>query len=250
MKLKHLAWLGFILILAACATPGALTPGPTPGTINIYYPSALQPWADKLAGCAGNALNAAVYFTQSDGLTPNLGSNDIGLAIGDPSQKTKGQYLAQIGWEQVVVVVNQSNPITQISTDQLNQIFSGQVSTWEDDPAGSIQVWVLPPGDPIEQLFTSALGQNRPIAANAMLAPDSASMLSAITTNKNAIGYLPQSYMSTSNAVNAGKAKVVNLDPVLENKLRQPVIAVTQHEPSGYSRELLVCLQANSNPSQ
>ncbi len=250
MKLKHLAWLGFILILAACGTPAIPTPGPTPGIINIYYPAALQPWADKLSGCAENERNAALFFTQADGTVPNLARDDILLAIGDPSKKADALFLAQVGWEQVVVIANQSNPITQLSVDQLDQIFTGRVSTWENGPAGPIQVWVLPPGDPIEQIFTSALGLDRSIAADAMLAPDSAGMLEAVATNKDAIGYLPQSYLGMNYEENARNVKVIRMDPALDNKLHQPVIAITQQEPSGYSRKLLVCVQANSNPSK
>ena len=95
------------------------TPAPTPQAINVIYPAALQPWADAIAGCSSGDPQVAVYFLQSEILDTNVGPNDIVLQLGSPDLSSDGIYLSQVGWEQVVVVVNKENPLSQLSNAEL-----------------------------------------------------------------------------------------------------------------------------------
>lgn len=247
---KRLSLLGLILVLAACATPKAATPLPTPEAIKVYYPASLQPWADRLASCATSVSAIGLYFIQSADSSLEINENDIMLAIRQPSQNITERYMFQVGWEQVVVVVNQSNSLTQISVNELKQIFNGRESTWVSGAGGAIQIWVLPDGEPLRQIFDNALELNQPLAADALLAPDLTAMLEAVSSDKNAIGYLPQSFLSMSASANIEKVKILQLEPSLDNYLHQPVLAITKSEPIGHGRDLLGCLQSFSNQSK
>ena len=80
-----------------------------------------------------------------------------------------------------------------------------------------------------------------------MLATDSVAMLEAVAGDPNAIGYLPVSVLSSGDPELVSKIKTIQLEQALEEDLLQPVIALTQNEPGGLMRELLVCVQ-NLNP--
>jgi hypothetical protein len=244
--MKHLFLFGLVLILTGCSTPGVSTPAPTPEAINIIYPSALQPWADDLARCASNNPQIALYFMQSSLLGAHIQSNEIGLELGNPANVTADTYLSQVGWEQVVVVVNTENSLSQLTDAELRSIFSGQASISVNNSGDPIQVWVFPEGDPTRLIFDLAVMQEQPVTTAAMLAPDPGAMLETISENIGTIGYLPGSFLATVDPSIVSKVKIIQLEPILEAQLRQPVIAITQSEPTGLLRSLLVCLESTT----
>jgi len=68
-------------------------------------------------------------------------------------------------------------------------------------------------------------------------------MLEAVAADPAAIGYLPESVLTSAEPSLAHKVKIIQLDEVLTNALTQPVIAITEEEPQGLTRELIACLQ-------
>jgi ABC-type phosphate transport system substrate-binding protein len=246
MIMKHWVLLGMVFILTACGSPEESTPAPTPAAINILYPQALQAWANNLAKCASTLPQVALYFTTSDTLITDIQTNDIELVLGQPNSKGNQTYLSQIGWEQVVVVVNSENSLSQLSSEELRSIFSGQAIVMGNDTVQSYQVWVLPKADPTRLRFDQAILLNQTLTTDAMLAPDPGAMFEVISRNIGTIGYLPVSFLKTQDPSVAGKVKIVQLDPSLEAELNQPVIAMTSSEPLGLLRNLLVCLETSA----
>jgi hypothetical protein len=242
--MKRFLLLGLVLFLSACGTPDVSTPAPTPSAIKVIYPAALQIWANKLINCASNDPLIALYFIQSDTLDTNLLENDIVLELGVSTQDITDSNLFQVGWEQVVVIVNKDNQLSRLSNDDLKSIFSGQVSKWENASNQPIQVWVMPEGDPTRTIFDNAVMRTQPLSSEAMLAPDPSAMLEAISADVDSIGYLPRSILNTSDSASANKIKILQLESSLELELHQPVIAITENEPKGLLHNLLVCLQS------
>ncbi len=243
MSLKHIFVLGLVFILAACQAPAVATPGPTPTAIRVFFFFFLQPWADKLASCAFGIKPVALYLFPSASPSDNLGPDDILLTLGQPGETAQGAYPAQIGWEQIVVIANRANPQAQLTSERLRQIFSGQVTEWDDGSHQAIQVWVLPQDEPTRQIFDAALDLSQPLAAETRLAPDPAAMLEAISKDAGALGYLPESYLPLPGSSARDGIKIVALEQPLEQALRQPVLALTQADPTGFMRELIVCAQ-------
>jgi phosphate transport system substrate-binding protein len=241
--MKRLLLLGLVFLLTGCRTPDASTPALTPEAIKVFYPAALQPWADKLANCGSNNPRIALYFIQSDALETNLLVNEIGLELGQSTQDIPDSNLFQVGWEQVVVVVNKDNQLSQLSPDDLKSIFTGQVSNGENASNQAIQVWVLPDGEPTRTIFDNAIMSTQSLSSEALLAPDPTAMLEAISKNVDSIGYLPRSFLNAVDSTFTSKIKILQLESSLEAKLLQPVIAVSHNEPKGLLRNLLVCLQ-------
>jgi len=242
--MKHLLLLGLILLLAACGVPEESTPAPTPEAIQVVYPAALKPWADKFAGCASTNPLVALYFNQSPGVDTNIDPNNVVLELGEPTQNEGISYLSQVGLEQIALIVNQDNNLSKLSSDTFQSIYSGQTQSWDGDSGQRIQVWVLPNGDPVRMYLDSAVLDSYPLTSEAHLAPDPEAMLEAISRDTNAIGYLPGSFLTSGDPALVSKVKNIQLDASLKEELNQPIVAMTQTEPSGLMRELLVCVQA------
>jgi phosphate transport system substrate-binding protein len=243
-RLLVLASLTFLL--AACGAPQVSTPAPTPQAIDLTFPPDLQPWADKLSGCASSNPLTALYFNPSSPSEAGILPNDIVLALGQPVLGTNSTYLSQVGREQIDVIVNRDNPVSQLSTAELRSIFSGQQATWNNASTMPIQVWVLPEADPLRVIFDQTVLQSLPLASNAMLAPDPTAMLEAISKDVNSIGYLPASFLNSTGTVDPGVVQIVQLDQSLVSTFDQPVVALTLGEPQGLVRSLLVCLESDT----
>lgn len=235
---------GLMLFLVSCGSPELSTPAPTQETISVLFQPALKPWADKISGCASNNPLVGLYYIQSPTFDGNIDNNDIALSLGEPAQMKSSLYLSQMGWEQIMVIVNQDNNLSQLSATELQSIFSGQKSNWENNAGQPYQVWVLPSGDPVRTLFDGAVLQSTRLASEAMLAPDPEAMLEAISSDVSAIGYLPGSALSSSDPSLVAKIKIIQLEQSMQEELHSPVIALTQVEPEGLVRELLTCAQA------
>jgi hypothetical protein len=230
------------MLLSACGTADMATPAPTSEAIEVLYSPTLQFWADNLAKCASNKPLLALYFIPIDSAT-DLKENDILFDFGQATQDSGKVNLYQVGWDQVVVIVNAGNQRTQFSKDELSLIFSGQLSKWEDGLGQPIQVWILPDGEPARRIFDNAILPSQTLSSEARLAPDPVAMLEAISKNTGAIGYLPESFLSSSASANTSKIKIIRLETSLMAELHQPVIAITQGEPKTLVRNILVCLQ-------
>ncbi len=86
--MKHLFLLGVIFFLASCGSPELAIPAPTPEAIQISYPAALKPWADKIAICASSNPLIALYFRQSPDPTPSsIFAEEVVLELGDSATR-------------------------------------------------------------------------------------------------------------------------------------------------------------------
>ena len=149
-------------------------------------------------------------------------------------------FATQIGQEQIVVITNKQNPLDELSTEVLRQLFDGQVSDWSELKVSfrqGVQVWDYPAGEDLHQILSAALWGAEHQPTKAYLAPDPAAMLEAVSADPGAIGYLPASW------VEASDLKVISVETGLSTALRQPVLLLTAEEPQGLLRAWVSCLQ-------
>ena len=151
--IKPILFLLIIGVLASCAKPDIATPAPTPEAIQVFYPPTMQFWADSLANCASKNPQIALYYFPSFS-NRDISENDIIIFnLGQATQGMDNAFISQIGWDQLAVLVNVSNKTPQLSREEIQAIYSGQVSNWGEDQKLPIQVWVLPEDDPYNEIF-------------------------------------------------------------------------------------------------
>ena len=174
---------------------------------------------------------------------------DLAFHLGAPSNPGS-TYIAQAGWEDLIVLINASNPLSNLTKEQLYALFSGQVRRWEALSSASIafmhevQAWSYPASDELRQAFEDVIFQAGPNQAQAMLAPDPQAMLEAVASDESAIGYVPGSWLKYASTDLTENLKVVSIDSELEEAFHLPVLVGSASEPQGAARALLVCLSA------
>ena len=95
----------------------------------------------------------------------------------------------------ICIATNNSNPIGDLSQDQIQAIFSGRVRSWSQVPGatatGPIDLIVRSPASGTQDAFQNIfMGQSLRIAPSASQKASNGLVQQSIRSNKNAIGYV------------------------------------------------------------
>jgi len=126
------------------------------------------------------------------------GRADIGGVAKVPSPQVLGKGIASslIGWDAIVVVVNNNNPISNLTKEQLKGIFTNKITNWKDlgGPDLPIQPYIVDVESATRKVFRSRLlGQDDYIDCE-VVAPDS-EILTKVNQNPGAIGQISFSFV-------------------------------------------------------
>ena len=109
------------------------------GTVVVAGSSSVSPVMEKLKeGYEAVNPNASIEIQTSDSTTgvesTISGICDIGMASRDlkDTETSEGVTGTQIAIDGIAVIVNNENSMTDITSDQVKQIYTGEVTNWED----------------------------------------------------------------------------------------------------------------------
>lgn len=190
--------------------------------VRVYSTAAAQPWLADLYDCAGST---SVLL-----LVANPQEAEISLRLGEPLLLATPAF--EITREEIVVVVNQGNPITNLSRAEVFSLFTGQIRNWQEIGGRDVvvQVWVYSVGEDIQQIFNSSVLGGTSVFSIARLATSPREMTSGIADDTHAVGLLPKSLVDET------IKSVYSIASI-------PVMAVTRSQPEGVIKELLTCVQ-------
>lgn len=109
------------------------------GTVTVAGSSSVTPVMEKLAE-AYQALNpdVTIEVNQSDsttGVTSAIeGACDLGMASRDlkDSETSEGAQATVIATDGIAVIVNPESVVEDLTTDQVKQIFTGEITSWSE----------------------------------------------------------------------------------------------------------------------
>lgn len=107
------------------------------GQINIAGSTSVGPVMEKLAEAYKKENpNVTINITQngsSAGIqAATEGSSDLGMASRALHKDETGVEATVIAHDGIAVIVNKANPLKKVTTDQLKQIYLGELSDWAD----------------------------------------------------------------------------------------------------------------------
>lgn len=115
-------------------------------------------------------------------------------------------------------VVNASNKVTDLSTDDLIGIFTGKITNWKDVGGDDMDIVLVtrPSSSGTRALFkTWALNGEEEASNEALETDDSGTLLQTVEQNEGAIGYVALSYLVNNDAVKT--VSIDGVEPTLEN---------------------------------
>lgn len=242
--------LALAVALAGCARLGG-THVPTErrqvsGSISIAGSTSVQPLVEKLAEVYMAANRGVRIDVQGGGSSVGVKSVAQAMAdIGNISrelQDTERQsypdlQVHKIALEGMAAVVHPGVVVDRLTTAQVQGIFAGEITNWSEvgGAARPIVIVAREEGSGTRDYFQERfMGQEKQIAAEAILQNANGALRTAVSSTPNAIGFLSFGYLDA-----ATKALAIDgVEPRLENirngsySAVRPFSMLTRGEPS------------------
>lgn len=207
MKLK--SFLMLVIATALCSSAN----GVLAGSLVIKGSTTVLPIAQKVAeaymqqnpdvkisisgGGSGNGIKALI-----DGSTDIADSSrfikdkEVKLAV------QKGEYPVPfaVAYDCIVPVVHPSNPVMNLTMDQLKAIYAGEVKNWKEvgGPERPIVVISRDTSSGTYEVWHEKVMNKERVFPGALLQASNGAIVQAVSKNKNAMGYIGLGYLDKS----------------------------------------------------
>ncbi len=209
------AALSALLALPVGATARPAVPSATTAkkkaVITMSGSTSVAPLAAKLARGYVKRYPRRAQFKLAQGGS-DIGVADVGagrVSIGNSSRDPKptdpgGLVFNKIARDAICITTNPDNRLADLSTQQVQDIFSGKVVDWKDvagaTTTGSIDLVVRTNASGTQDAFQKLFMGTTKVATSASQKASNGLVAQAIKSDKNAVGYLSLSFVDGLNA--------------------------------------------------
>ena len=213
---------------AEATTEAATTTATVSGTLTASGSSALLPLAQSAAEAFMKTNSEASVTVNGGGSGTGLkqvaeGSVDIGNSDVTAEEKLDADAAKDLVDHKVCTitiapVVNKELGVTNLTTEQLISIFTGETTNWSEvgGPDEEILLVTRPSSSGTRALFKKwALNDNEEASNEALETDDSGTLVQTISDNVGAIGYVALSYLVSNDSVQS--VAIDGVEASLEN---------------------------------
>jgi len=218
--------------------------------LNVLGSTSVAPFAEKLAQeYQAKYPDRNIVNVQGGGSTQGVVSAENGLAeIGTCSRELKPEEKEQltpilIARDGLAIIVNNANPLTNLTVDQIRDLFSGRITNWKDvgGPDKRVVLISREEGSGTRESFKELVMNGRKISPKALFQPSNVSVKELVSRNSRAIGYMSLGLVGT-------EVKALQMDgiaPTASNvlngtyKLCRPFLFVTRGVPTPEAQQFI-----------
>ena len=246
-KRRNKTILGVILLsisvslMSACGRPseaGFIVAGST----------SVQPYAEILAeeymilhpgteiDIQGGGSSAGITAAKS-------GVANLGMSSRHLNDEEKSLWSVEIAKDGLGVIVHPSNPINNLTLDQIRKIYSGEIKSWSEVGGTNSKIHLITreEGSGTRSAFTELVMEKTEITLKAIVQDSNGAVKQLVKDDENAIGFISLGLVDNN-------VKALHLDDVVasqENilngsyKLSRPFLFVSLSPPTGQAKEFL-----------
>jgi phosphate transport system substrate-binding protein len=179
--------------------------GPAPYTIEVTGSTSVAPLMETLAEAYKSVVPSVTINVSgtgsSDGITgANTGVAELGMSSRNLRSAELGYGLDAdtIAIDAIAVVVHPDNPVSDLTLDQVNGIYTGSVTNWSQvgGPDNPISVVSREPGSGTRGAFEEIVEFKDQLVAGAIEFDGTGGVRAAVAGNVNAVGYISLGSMS------------------------------------------------------
>lgn len=102
-----------------------------------------------------------------------------------------------IAYDALAVIVNPGNPVTQLTREQLESIFTGKVTNWKDVGGEDLKIVVYSreTSSGTYEFFKEHVMNKKNFTPSALLMPATGAIVQSVSQTKGAIGYIGLAYL-------------------------------------------------------
>lgn len=103
-----------------------------------------------------------------------------------------------IAWDALAVVVNPKNPVSQLTREQLEGIFTGKITNWSQvgGPNMKIVVYSRETSSGTYEFFKESVLKNKNYMASVLSMPATGAIIQSVSQTPGAIGYVGHAYVN------------------------------------------------------
>lgn len=268
---RRAPWLLLLALLAGCTQAAVATPAPT--VITVVGATAMRPMLEELAADFSRRSPNVQFDLRGGGSTVGIerlaaGAADLATSTLLPPAPSSGTpdpaagfSRVPIGVDGVAVVVHATNPITQVTTAQLGDLFSGRIFDWQElgGEPGEVMLVSREDGSGTRLAFESRVMQDEPVSLTAVVMPGSADVVEFVGRNPQAVGYVSRAFVIDALAAQlsgrpasaesaSARLRVLEVDGVLPQSdaiaaqgypIVQPLYLISRRTPPDIVRQFL-----------
>jgi len=220
------------------------------GTLTVAGSTSVQPFSEVLAEAFMAANPRVKINVQGGGSSVGIESAVSGAAgIGAVSRTVTAAEMAQgltwrvIALDGIAVVVNPANPVNNVKTEDVMNIYLGNIINWKQLGGMDVPITVVTreEGSGTREAFSSLVMNKKDIIKSAIVQNSTGAIAVTVAGDKNAVGYVslssirPEVKALTVDGIAATEANVRTRD----YKLQRPFIFVTKGEPTGLAKAFI-----------
>jgi phosphate transport system substrate-binding protein len=241
--------LGIIIIIIIIGAYLLFKPGMQYERIEIAGSTSVQPVVEKLAEKYMEKHPNVKINVQGGGSGLGIRTTQQGIVdIGTSSKQLKddekeGLQEFVIGTDGIVIALNNENNITDLSTEQLKDIFSGKITNWEEVGGADapIHVIVRESGSGTLSSFQSLVMEKTNIIKDAIVQSSTEAVKQAVKQDPYAIGFVSFSHMSSD-------VKAIEINGITPSEttiadgsypLQVPFLFLTKGTPTGVTKDFI-----------
>jgi phosphate transport system substrate-binding protein len=238
------AFLALLLATAGCKPK----PPPASRPLCIAGSTSVQPFAEKLAEIYMHAHPQARIDVQGGGSSAGIyavshGAANLGASSRELVPAEKNLIEIPIAYDGIAVIVHPSNPLTNVTLEQIRRIFSGAVTNWQalGLPPHPIDLITREEGSGTREAFEHLVMGKQEITPAALVQDSNGSVREIVAGDPYSLGYI------SAGLVNH-RVKALAIDGVLPTsaniknhtyKLRRRFLLLAREKPTGSSDAFL-----------
>lgn len=172
------------------------------------------------------------------------GVADIGMSSRElKPEEEEGIEKIPIAVDAIAIIVNKSNPVESLTSEQVRKIFSGEITNWKEVGGEDREIVVVNRDEAsgTREAFSKLLMGESKFLKRAIVQPGSGQVRSIVSSTPEAIGYLSIGYVRD-------EAKIISLNgvkPTIDNiknqsyQLVRTLYLLTRGEPKGINSDFI-----------
>ncbi len=243
------ALLVLITVLAGCSASGEANPNSGQGEITEAGSTTVQPVAESLAAAFMAKYPDINVVIQGGGSSTGVksaaeGTVDIGAASRELKDSEVGTVVEHVlARDGIAIVVHSSQAVSSLTTDQVRQIFSGEINNWSQvgGSNSTINVVAREEGSGTRAAFEEMTMGESLITAQAILLPSNGAIRTTVAGDPNSIGFLSFGYLDSS----VKALSIEGITGTVENAkngsypIVRPLLFLTRNQPEGTVKQFI-----------
>jgi len=240
-----LSFITTLLLLGCCRVEGS------EGGLTLAGSTSVQPFAEMLAEeYMRKHPGSPPINVQGGGSSAGIQAAETGTAdIGMSSRNLKDKELAlglkpiAIAKDAIAIIVNPSNPVCELSLEQVRRIFTGEIINWREVGGKDAPIVLITreEGSGTRGAFEEMVMKGSPISLRALRQDSNGAVRVIVASDPNAIGYISLGIVNE-------QVKALRLDGVEasvgsvkrgEYSLVRPFLFVIKGEPKGLAKDFI-----------